>query len=155
METTDILRHQLATLHYRTSKALEDAPPGFGDFDAGEGVRTPTEILRHMSALVGHTRARLEVGEWSPAAAAGFDVEFERLRREIVETIRVLGAVEPSRNAVELLVQGPLADAMTHVGQLTMLRRLTGSPIRGESYVEAEIAPEVLAGDAELADGAE
>ena len=42
---------------------------------------------------------------------------------------------------VERLLQGPVADALTHTGQLAMLRRLAGVPIRGESFYDAAIAP--------------
>jgi hypothetical protein len=40
---------------------------------------------------------------------------------------------------MEKLIQGPLADALTHVGQLAMLRGMAGVPVRPESYPRAEI----------------
>jgi hypothetical protein len=39
----------------------------------------------------------------------------------------------------EALFQGPIADALTHVGQLAMQRRLTGAPTRGENFFVAVV----------------
>lgn len=150
MDAAGVLRHQLATLEYRTSKALTGAPDGFGGFAAGEGVRTPVELLRHMTMLVRYSRTRLTSTDGSsgePVAPGSIEEASAGLRAEIVGLIRALEGGALSDRAVKLLVQGPLSDALTHTGQLALLRRLAGSPIPGESYVEAEIDADALVGE--------
>ena len=38
------------------------------------------------------------------------------------------------------MFQGPIADALTHIGQIGMMRRMAGAPVRGENYFKADIA---------------
>jgi hypothetical protein len=135
-----ILRHFLATLVYRTDKALSGAPDSFGGFRAGADVRTPAELVRHMTTVLGYARAcfdgRLPVAEAGPDLAA----EVARLHDTIDELADHLAAGTPLlRYTEEQLLQGPLSDAMTHAGQLAMLRRLAGSPVPPESFVDAAI----------------
>src|SRR6185503_14650582 len=49
--------------------------------------------------------------------------------------------------SAERLLQGPFSDAMTHAGQLAMLRRLAGSPVAPEDFSRAEIRSERLGPD--------
>ena len=137
---TELLRHTLATLAYRGGKALRGAPAEFAEYRADAGSRTPGQILAHMGDLLDWALA-LSDGrrDWhdSPAlpleqGAARFFAALEALDGRMAN-----GA--PLETAAERIFQGPIADALTHVGQLAMLRRMSGAPFRGENYFKAEI----------------
>ncbi len=147
MTVPELLQHQLAALHYRTARTIEGAPEGFGDFEAGEGTRTPLQILRHMTMLMGRSRCMLLGDEWSDGEEVGLEAEYARYNHELVELIRLLPQVELERRTLEILQQGPLADAISHMGQLAMLRRLAGSPIPREYYMKVEIRASALLGE--------
>lgn len=136
---SDVLRHVAATLAYRAAKVLRDAPPGFASTDFGSSTRRPVTILGHMADLMAWG-VSLTRGEhvWSPAASSDWDVEVRRFFDNLAELDRALVNPLPE-GACEKLVQGPLADALTHVGQLAMLRGMAGAPVRPESYARAEI----------------
>ena len=134
------LRHALATVVYRGRKALADAPAGFRDFTEREGSRTPGQILAHMGDLMDWA-LHLAAGrhEWHVSEPLPWDAEVARFldgARRLDEALAA-GALAC---APEALFQGPLADALTHVGQIAMLRRMAGSPVRGENYFKAKIA---------------
>jgi hypothetical protein len=137
---TAMLRHTLATLAYRGGKALRGAPPQFATFRASPGTRTPGEILAHIGDLL----------DWAASLAEGKHVWHDSAPRSWEEdTARFVAALEafdrrlvsgfPLGFPVERLFQGPVADALTHIGQIAMLRRMAGAPVRGESYFQAEI----------------
>jgi hypothetical protein len=135
-----LLQHFLAALAYRTQKALRDRAPDFGDFRAGVHVRTPHELVWHMTGVIGYARTFLHGSEFAPPRLPTFDAEVQRFH----ETLGLLSAdfVDPSLNAQisdEQFLHGPLADTMTHVGQLAMLRRLSGSPVPSENFIFATI----------------
>jgi hypothetical protein len=137
----DLLRHALAALAYRARKVLRDAPESFATFRVGEaGVRSPIEILSHMGDVLDWALALARGGEvaWRENALRTWDQEVERFfaALQAFDGFLAQGAVVP----LERLLQGPIADVLTHVGQLAMLRRLAGAPIRGENYFKAEIA---------------
>lgn len=135
-----LLAHALVTLAYRTRKVLDDASPDFGAFDAGAGVRTPSEIVRHVTDVLSFASARLgKVVEQADPLATLAD-ERDRLYRLLESTRGQLdsnGPLDP--DLAERLLQGPLADALTHVGQLALLRRLAGAPVARENYFAAEM----------------
>jgi hypothetical protein len=137
-----MLRHFLAALAYRTQKALRDAPPSFGVFQAGRQVRTPAELVRHMTSVLGYARTHFVGGRYWPdplpdlsAEVARFHAMLEDLGRHLTAGTQLAGITE------EQLLQGPFADAMTHAGQLAMLRRLAGAPVRPENFIEALVDP--------------
>jgi len=136
-----LLRHILATVAYRGGKAIRHAPPAFADFHAGEGVRTPGEILAHVGDLFDWALS-IASGKrtWRDSKPLPWDKETERFFGALKQFDDYLASSEPLQAAPEKLFQGPIADALTHVGQLTILRRLAAVPIRGESYFDAEIA---------------
>lgn len=142
----NLLRHFLAALAYRTQKALRDAPDGFGDFRAGGGVRTPAELVRHMTSVLGYARTFFVGGRYRPEPLPSLVEEVARFHQMVEELARHLGAGTPLPGEVtaERLLQGPFSDAMTHAGQLSMLRRLAGAPVAPENFVYAEITPERL-----------
>jgi len=144
-----LLKHFLAALAYRTQKALRDAPAGFGNFRPQDGVRSPVELVRHMTSVLGYTCTFFTGGSYRPEALPTLDAEIARFH-QMIETLA--GHIESAAPLVdglttERLLQGPLADAMTHVGQLAMLRRLAGAPVAPENFVFAEIDPARLGRD--------
>jgi hypothetical protein len=136
-----LLRHTLATLAYRAGKVLRDAPHDFAQFRAGPDTRTPHQILTHMGDLFDWALAMAQ-GEWRWRAAAPlpWPDEVARFFAAVTALDDHLAGPEPLGHPVEILFQGPVADALTHTGQLAMLRRMAGAPIRGESYARADIA---------------
>ena len=144
-----MLRHFLAALAYRTQKALRGAPKDFGSFDAGNGVRTPAELIRHMTSVLGYSRTFFVGGEYRPTPLPSIEAEIVRFH-EMIQTISrhiesgtsLLEEMTPER-----LVQGPFSDAMTHAGQLAMLRRLAGDPVPPENFIVANINAERLGPD--------
>ena len=140
MSERDLLRHTLATLAYRAAKALRGAPPHFADYEVAAGSRTPAQILSHMGDLfdwaLSLARGRQE---WHDSRPLAWDDEIARFFRAVEEFDAYLASPEPLAAPAERLFQGPVADALTHTGQLTMLRRLAGSPVKGENYAKADI----------------
>jgi hypothetical protein len=140
-----LLRHFLAALAYRTQKALRGAPPEFGDFRAGPNVRTPHELLWHMTGLIGYARTMLHGGHYAPPALPTLADEMTRFHG-VLEALRDDFA-DPLLTASisdEQFLQGPLCDAMTHAGQLAMLRRIAGSPVASENFIFAKVSAENL-----------
>lgn len=136
------LRHLLATLAYRAAKVLRETPEGFATFQLAPGRRLPVEIVAHLGDLMDWA-LRMARGElrWVPAGSADWDHEVARLFAGFAALDAQLAAEEPPPEWAERLVQGPLADALTHVGQLALLRGAAGAPVRPESYARAAIAP--------------
>lgn len=145
-----LLRHFLAALAYRTQKALRDAPADFGTFEAGERVRRPSDILRHMTSVLGYARTYFEGGSYPhrPKPLPSLDDEIERFHAMLGALATHLEQGTPLAGTTpERLLQGPFADAMTHAGQLAMLRRLAGAPVPPEDFIVAEISADVLGPD--------
>jgi hypothetical protein len=139
-ERDALLRHFLATLAYRTQKAVREAPPAFGDFRAADGVRTPVELVRHMTGVLDFARSFFTGSRQKPEPLPSLAAEVERFHAVLEEVGGHLAAGTPMNEASrERLLQGPLADAMTHAGQLALLRRLSGAPIPPENFLLAEI----------------
>ena len=136
-----MLRHTLATLAYRGAKAISNAPTGFGQFRTGDKTRTPGEILAHIGDLFDWALC-LAKGEhrWQDSKPLPWEQEIARFFGAIQVFDDYLASESPLGFPSERLFQGPIADALTHVGQIAMLRRMAGAPIRGENYFKAEIA---------------
>jgi hypothetical protein len=149
--TRVLLQHFLAAIAYRTQKALRDAPADFGDFRSGENVRTPHELVWHMTRVIGYARTMLRGGEFKPSAMETFESEIERFHAMLAALHLDLGDDSlQARILDEQFLQGPLADVMTHVGQLAMLRRLSGAPIPPEDFIHAKIRTEHVGVDQPL-----
>jgi hypothetical protein len=136
-----LLKHFLAAIAYRTQKALRGAPDSFADFRAGVNVRTPHELILHMTGVLGYARTFFRSGIWQPEKLPTFDAEVRRFH-EVLEGLGRLIENETPQHEIspEVLLQGPLADAMTHVGQLAMLRRLAGAPVAPENFIFAKVS---------------
>ncbi len=138
----EFLRHVLATLAYRGSKAVRGVPAGFADFRVRPGTRTPAEVLAHVGDLLDWALAMARGEEvWHDSPPLAWDDEVVRFHRALVALDDFLAGEAPLRAGADRLLQGPLADALTHVGQLALLRRLAGTPLRGENFARAEIVP--------------
>jgi hypothetical protein len=136
----ELLRHTLATLAYRGGKALRNAPESFADFQAGEGVRTPGQILAHIGDLFDWGLS-IAMGQqkWHDSKPLPWAQEVVRFFAALKKFDDFLASSEPVHAPIEKLFQGPVADALTHVGQTAILRRLASVPVKGESYYVAEI----------------
>jgi hypothetical protein len=141
-----LLRHFLAALAYRTQKALRDAPAEFANFRAADGVRTPAELVRHMTSVLGYARTFFIGGQYRPEPLPSLDEEIIRFHEILEEVARHIEAGTPLLQdmSAERLLQGPFSDVMTHAGQLAMLRRLLGVPVPPENFIFADIEPERL-----------
>jgi hypothetical protein len=147
-ESRKLLQHFLAALAYRTQKALRGAPSEFADFRAGTHVRTPHELVWHMTGVIGYARTMLQGGWFAPPRLATFEEEIARfhdtlaaLREDFANTTLT------AQISDEQFLQGPLSDAMTHAGQLAMLRRLAGSPVASENFIFATVRTDNVSAD--------
>ncbi len=144
----DLLRHFLAALAYRTQKALRGAPPEFGEFRAAPQVRSPRELVLHMTSVIGYATTFFLGGSFRPDPLEDLEAEVGRFHEQLARLDRLIAQTESwPEVAPEQLLQGPLADAMTHAGQLAMLRRLAGSPVPPENFVFAKVSTANLGPD--------
>lgn len=141
MDERAALRHMLATIAYRGGKVLRDAPDGFGATTAGAGTRTAVEILAHVGDLFDWGLALAAEGEhrWSDTRSDDWEGQVARFFAGIAAVDAHLASGASIARPAGRLMQGPFADALTHIGQLAMLRRIAGSPVRGENYFKAEV----------------
>jgi hypothetical protein len=136
----DLLRHCLATIAYRASKAVRDVPDSFASFQAGENSRTPVQILAHIGDLFdwGLTMAKGQPA-WRDSQPLPWADEVKRFFASLKLFDDYLAGGEVLHASPEKLLQGPASDALNHIGQIAMLRRLAGFPIKAENYFKADI----------------
>ncbi len=135
-----LLRHTVATLAYRGGKALRGAPAGFAEFRAGDSTRTPGQIVAHLGDLFDWALTKANGAEkWRSTPPLTWEKGCERYFAAIKLFDSRVASRKPLACSAEELFQGPIADALTHVGQISMLRRLAGAPVRGKNYARAEI----------------
>ncbi len=136
----EILQHTVATLAYRGAKAVRDAPDSFASFKASETTRTPAQILAHIGDLLDWGLSIAKGAEaWNNSEPLEWNEEINRFHAALEKFDNFLASDAELPASCERLFQGPIADALTHVGQLTMLRRIAGAPIKGENYSRAKI----------------
>jgi hypothetical protein len=136
-----LLRHTLATLAYRAGKALRGAPDSFAQFSTGEKGRTPANIVAHMGDLFDWALSIAKGQQaWQDSKPLSWSQEVERFFRTLQGFDDFLASDAPLAVSPEKLFQGPIADALTHTGQIAILRRMADCPIRGENYFRAEIS---------------
>jgi hypothetical protein len=147
METTkpaasarDLLRHAVAVVAYRGAKAVRGAPPQFATFKAGASTRQPVEILAHINDLYDWA-LWMAKGDWTwnNSTPGSWESEVARFHDGLAAFDAYLASDAQLGNTPELLMAGPIADSLTHIGQINMLRRIAGAPVKGESYARAEI----------------
>lgn len=139
-DSRTLLRHTLATVAYRGAKAIRNAGPTFAEYGASETSRTPAKILAHIGDLMDWGLAMSEGRrEWHDSTPLPWDKECERFFAAVKKFDDYLASDKPLQASAEKLFQGPIADALTHIGQLAMLRRMAGVAMKGENYFVAEI----------------
>jgi hypothetical protein len=144
VETTNsdrqLLRHTLATLSYRAGKSLREAPESFAVFSSGEKGRTPVQILAHMGDLFDWALSLAKGAQaWHDSTPLPWNQEVDRFFAAVKAFDDILASDVPLAESPEKLFQGPIADALNHTGQINMLRRMAGCPVRGENYHRADI----------------
>lgn len=138
--TRELVRHAVATVAYRGGKALRGAPGSFANFEIGDKPRTPVQILAHIGDLFEWALSTAKGKQtWSDSQPLPWDAEVQRFFATLKKFDEFLASPEAMHAPAESLFQGPIADALTHVGQIAMMRRLAGCPIKGENYFKAEI----------------
>ena len=138
-EKRELLRHTIASLAYRAARAIDGAPESFSNF-SGCG-RQPIQILAHMGDLFDWALSAVQGNErWHTSAPLPWDAEKSRFFATLKSLDDYLASDEPLHAGAEPLFQGPIADALTHVGQIAMMRRLAGSPTCGENFFVASVA---------------
>jgi hypothetical protein len=143
-----LLQHFLAAIAYRTQKALKGAPASFPSFRAASQVRTPHELVSHMDSVLGYARTFFIGGNYRSAPLPDFDAEVLRFHEKLADLARHLEDGTPLTGITpERLLQGPFSDAMTHAGQLALLRRLAGSPVPPEDFIFADVRANNLGPD--------
>jgi|ERR1700722_2102637 len=137
----ELLRHAVSTVAYRGGKAVRNTPFGFGDFSGGHGLRTPGQILAHVGDLFDWALS-IAMGQqkWEDSAPLPWDKEVHRFFSALKKFDDFLASPEPVHSSLEKLFQGPIADALTHIGQIAILRRMADAPMKSENYAVADIA---------------
>ena len=137
----DLLRHTLATVAYRGGKAIRDTPPSFADFKVGDSSRSPAQILAHIGDLFDWALSIAQGQQkWNNSRPLPWEQESERFFTTLKAFDDYLDSDAALHESPEKLFQGPVADSLTHIGQIAMLRRLAGVPMRGENYYVAQVA---------------
>jgi hypothetical protein len=140
MDDRQFLRHTLATVAYRGGKAVRGAPAGFSGFRAAESSRSAGQILAHIGDLYAWAVSLAEGKEtWSDSRPGDWEADARRFFDMLGKLDARFADPAPIAASAEMLFQGPIADSLTHIGQIAMLRRLAGSAIKGENYSRAEI----------------
>jgi len=137
----EYLRHTLSTIAYRFQKSVKNTENDFGDFSAGKGSRTPNEIINHMRQVLSATRIYILEKRYEKETPEKLNLKFEieRFNSELKNIDNILADKKLGINYSKRLLQGPFSDIMTHIGQISMLRRLNGNPIEGEDFSSASI----------------
>jgi hypothetical protein len=136
----EMLRHTVATLAYRGAKAVRGAPESFASFKSSETTRTPAQILAHIGDLLDWALSIAKGAEaWNNSEPLEWNEEVRRFHAALESFDNYLASDAELSGTCERLFQGAIADALTHVGQLTLLRRMAGAPIKGENYSRAKI----------------
>jgi hypothetical protein len=136
-----LLRHMLATLAYRGGKVIRGAPDGFGSFRAEGALNTPLALLAHIGDLIewAHRWCRGDEASYKVSEPLDWNGEVQRFHASLESFDRYLASGGSLEGSLEALFQAPIADALTHVGQIALLRRMAGDPVAGEAYRLAEI----------------
>ena len=134
-----MLRHFLASIAYHATKAIRDAPVTYRDFSVGKATRTPRQILHHITGVLTYAHSFFEVYDTTYFDYRPWDEEVDHFYEILSKLDKSLLEKKPREVSEEQLLQGPLSDAMAHIGQLLMLRRLAGSPLPSENFIYADI----------------
>lgn len=139
MDYRTSIRHTLATLGYRTGWALTDIPDNYPDFKPGNEAMSPSEIMLHMADLMQGPNNHFKGKEYVPIEVEGFENRVKRFFIELEELDKTVANAEIDRDKLLKMFQGPMIDAMTHVGQLMVIHRLCGHPKKAKQYFLKDI----------------
>ena len=144
----ELLRHYLASIAYQSQKAIRGAPHGYWLFSAGNQVRTPIAILCHMTNVLGYARTFWVGGSFRREPRSIVQAEIDQFHKMLEDLSKLLDTDTPLEAITEhQLLQGPFSDVMTHIGQLSLLRRLYGSPVPPENFIYAAMSADRLGKD--------
>jgi hypothetical protein len=136
-----LLRHTLATLAYRASKAMRGAPASFSTFRVADGSRTPGQILAHLGDLMDWALTQAQGQQkWTDTPPGDWNADVDRFFRSLGALDRHLASTADVHFGAQKIFQGAIADSLTHVGQINLLRRIAAAPVRGENYARADIS---------------
>jgi len=137
----EYIRHSLATIAYRFQKSVSRSSNEFGSFNLGHGSRNPAEIVNHIYQVLKATKDFIQDGKFDKENPENlsFKLEIERFNAELHELDRVLAGNNLGLDFSKRLLQGPIADILTHIGQISMMSRLNGNSIDGEDFASAPI----------------
>lgn len=140
MTDREFLRHTLATLAYRAAKTLRDVPESFETYKLNEHSNTPQVIVNHLADLMAWTKTMIN-GEpkWTNGEVVDWKTDCARFFDNLKAVDDLLASDVTIAFDFTLMFQAPVADALTHVGQLAMLRRLSGNKMKSEVYLRADI----------------
>ena len=143
--TRQFLRHTLATIAYRIRKPITDVPDNYPSFKVGPESMSPVQIVAHLGDLMEWSLSLAQGSQrWQTSTPLEWKREVERFYTTLKNLDDYLATSDPLHAPAERLFQGPIADALTHVGQLSIMRRLAGSPVRGENYFVADVKAGVV-----------
>jgi hypothetical protein len=134
-----IMRHFLASIAYHATKAIKEAPENYPELKIGHGIRSPKQILNHMTGVLSYAHSFFERYETTHFKYKPWKEEVAHFYRILAKLDRSMSENPPLNMIFERLLQGPLSDAMAHTGQLLMLRRFAGAPVQGENFIMADI----------------
>jgi hypothetical protein len=143
-DSNHFLRHLLATIAYRLAKSVRGVEVAFYSMESVNGIRTPGQILAHMSQVMNYTLTYLSQTERVRLEPLDGPAELDRFYSFLKRLDQVLEQHPLSDDLTQQLIQGPLADVLTHVGQLSLLRRYMGEPVKGENFMKARIRSGII-----------
>jgi len=135
----EMLRHFLASIAYRTTKAIKNAPETYPNFHIGKGVRTPLRILHHITGVLTYAHSFFEHYDTTYFNIKSWDAEVDEFYNILSKLDKSFQEKNPNEVTEEQLLQGPLSDSMAHIGQLLILRRMADSPVSSENFIFADI----------------
>lgn len=139
----ETLRCYLAGLVFRFEHVTAGTGEEFAKFEAGHGVRTPQQIVRHMTGLVLLARDQFEEVAGRRPEPLPWPEEKSRFVATVwdFDTLVSKGSGLREDRSIPSMAHvwnGPLSDLMTHVGQLATLRRLAGDPVPAVRYSQVD-----------------
>lgn len=136
-DANGVVMRLLDGLGYRFQWATEGLTAEDAAFTPGQGCMTIGELAEHVWGLVNWVHISM-LGEGLGESPAP---DIETGRRQICRMLYALRTYvsaidQESLFAIEInglpfwhIVNGPLSDALTHTGQIALLRRLNGNPV--------------------------
>lgn len=141
MNDTDLLQHIVTALAFRFKKAIAPSGEDFGMFKAGKQTRSPCEIINHMTDLANKASLKITAGHFNspPSAIQDFLSESTRFLEALQRLSETIQATTIDKEIAMRLLQGPLLDIATHIGQIALLNGLNGNPVSKENYFSADL----------------